>query len=206
MSTKSLRHCGLSVLLPFGLILGIGCAGKTGAAGSVDEAQIPTDSAALGTSSGSSVSIRFAINVDGDVKGPIYVLLHGEDDQLGWVKVFRDGERIYFRERCEIEDCGVPVAVCGAAIPLVRNIAGGGDRSSVEFVWDGMTSVLDPLSGCESRHPAPPGSYMAQFCFSREAEIEGDGDPARAVPGRLIRPMCMEKPFTLLEQEVILRI
>ena len=47
---------------------------------------------------------------------------------------------------------------------------------------------------------------MARFCYSCEAEFEGDSDPTRAVPGRLTRPTCTDKPFTLLEQEVVLRI
>ena len=206
MNRRWLRLRSFSVLLPFALIVGIGCGGKARPPKSLDEPQSPTDSADLGTDSGPFASIRFAIEVDDDVVGPIYVLLNEEDDQMGWVKVFRNGERIYFRERCEIEDCGVPVAVCGAAIPFVKDIAGGGDRRTIEFVWDGMTSVLDPLSGCETRQPAPPGDYIARFCFSREAEFEGDGDPTRAVPGRVIHPTCVEKPFTLHEQQVVLRI
>lgn len=188
VNRRSLRYGVSSVLLALGLILGIGCAGRTGAGKLVD------------------LSIRFAIEVDDHTAGPIYVLLNGGDGQLGWVTAFQDGERIYFRERCEIADCGAPVAICGAAIPLIRNIAGGGDRGSIEFVWDGMTSVRDSLFGCETRRPAPPGEYIARFCFSREAVFEGDGDPTRAVPGRLTHPTCLEQPFTLLEKAVVLRL
>jgi hypothetical protein len=187
---KSMRpsRLALSLLFPFGWIAGIDCAGHTA------------------TAKSAAVSIRFAIEVDNDSPGPIYVLLNGSDAQLGWITVYREGERIYFRERCEIEDCGVPHAVCGAAFPEVRNIAGGGDRRSIEFVWDGMTSVRDSLSGCETRRPVSPGQYIARFCYSREAEVEGNGDPLRAVPGRLIDATCIEKPFTLLEREMVLRI
>ncbi len=205
MSREWLRLLGLAVLLPPALIFRIGCSGRGDPAESVDELQIPTDSADLGANYGPAVSIRFAIEVDGDVAGPIYVWLNREDDQLGWVKAFRDGERIFFRERCEIEDCGVPPAVCGAAIPLIRKIGGAGDRGTIEFVWDGMTSVLDPLSGCETRQSAAPGDYIARFCYSREAEFAGNSDPTRAVSGRLIHPKCVEKPFTLKEQQVVLR-
>jgi len=146
--------------------------------------------------------MRFVLEVGGDAPGPVYVLLNGEDGTVGWVRAFRDGERIFFRERCEIADCGVPAAVCGAAIPFIRNTAG----STIEFVWDGMTSVLDPISGCERRQRAPPGNYVARFCSSREAEFERGGDPTRAVPGRLVRARCVEKPFTLGEPEVRVRI
>lgn len=182
------RRLSLSLLVPFGWTTGINCAGHTGVAKSA------------------AVSIRFAIEVESDSPGPIYVLLNGSDAQVGWVTVYREGERIYFRERCEIADCGVPAAVCGAAFPEVRNIAGNGDRRSIEFVWDGMTSVRDSLSGCEIRRPASPGQYTARFCYSHEAELEGDGDPLRAASGRLIDATCLEKPFTLLEREIVLRI
>ncbi len=155
---------------------------------------------------GRRVAIRFAVEVASDVSGPIYVLLNGEDNQLGWIRAFRGPERVHFRERCEIEGCANRGVVCGAAISMIKNIANTAQTGMIEFVWDGMTSVVDALSGCETRQPAPPGDYIARFCFSREAEFEGDSDPTRAVPGRLIRPTCTDKPFTLLEEEVVLRI
>jgi len=130
----------------------------------------------------------------------VYVLLNREDAQLGWVTVFREGERIFLRERCEIEDCGVPAAVCGAAIPLIRNIAGTG---MIEVEWDGMTSVIDSISGCEMREPAAPGEYTARFCFSREARIDGAGDPTSAVPGGLIGATCHEQTFSLRQRQVV---
>ncbi len=186
MYKESLRSRGLSVLLLLAVILVAGCGGKTPAAET-------------------SASVRLAIEVDGEVAGPVYVLLSGEGDQLGWVRVSTGGERIYFRERCEVADCGAEPAICGAAIPMVKNIASDADNRSIEFVWDGMTSVIDSLSGCETRQPAPQGEYIARFCFSREAEPEG-ADPTRAVPGRLVGPTCVEKSFTLQEREVVLAV
>lgn len=203
MSIGTVRHDGLTVVSLVGLFLAAACAGRTGAAESAGDAEVGPDSAVVAARPGRSLSIRFAIEVNPGVAGPIYVLLSGEDAQIGWVKVFRGGQRIYFRERCEIEDCGAPPAVCGAALPLVRNIAGGQEQRSVEFVWDGTTSVVDSVSGCESREPASPGDYSAEFCFSREADVQGGGDPSRAVPGSLIRPTCSPKPFTLLDEEVV---
>ena len=183
----------LSVLLSLPLILVMGCTGKGD----------PADTESLGNPTESPASIRFAIEVDGNVAGPIYVALNDEDDQLGWVKASLNGRRVYFKERCDIEDCGAPAAVCGAAIPHIKDIAVGG--RSIEGNWNGMTSQVDPVSGCESRRPAPLGNYIARFCYSDEAEFEGD-DMTGAVPGRLIRPTCIEMPFTLQERQVVFRI
>jgi hypothetical protein len=203
MSAKTVGDGGSPVVLLVGLILAAACAGKPGAAGSAGDAEGAARSAAVDAMPRDSLSIRFAIQVNPDEAGPIYVLLNGEDGQIGWVKVFRGGQRIYLRERCEIEDCGAPAAVCGAALPLIRNIAGGRGQRSVEYIWDGMTSVVDSVSGCESRDPAPPGDYSAEFCFSREADLQG-GDPTRGVPGRLVQPTCSRKPFALRDEEVVL--
>jgi hypothetical protein len=183
-------------------ILAMGCAG--GRSGSADQQQLAGDTADAGPQP-ASAGIRFAIELDGETAGPIYVQLNGEDGQVGWARASRDGERVYLRERCEIEDCGVDPAVCGAAIPLIRDIAGAGDGRGVEYLWDGSTSAIDATSGCESRRPALPGNYLVRFCYSREAEFEG-GDVARAAQGRLIDPTCVERAFTLDEQEVVLRI
>ena len=196
---------GFSVFLPTALALSVGCGGS-GQAGSDDENLDQADAAERNAASGGAVEIRFALEVAGDPSGPIYVLLNGEDNQLGWIRAFRGPERVHFRERCEIEDCANRGVVCGAAISMIKNIANTGQTGMIEFVWHGMTSVVDAVSECETRQPALPGDYIARFCYSREAEFEGDSDPTRAVPGRLIRPTCTDKPFTLLEQEVVLRI
>jgi len=182
------------------LILGLGCTGKPDQAEPVAEPQAPTDSVNLATSSGSATPIRFAIEVSSDSMRTVYVLLNREDSQVGWVTVFREGERIFLRERCEIEDCGVPAAVCGAAIPLIRNIAVAG---FIEVEWTGMTSVLDSITGCEVRQPAAPGEYTARFCFSRDARLEGEGDPTRAVVGRLVGATCTEQAFSLRQRQVV---
>jgi len=153
-----------------------------------------------------ATSIRFAIELADGVEGPMYVLLNQENDQPGWVRVSRDGEGIYLKERCEVPDCGVAAAVCGAALPFVRDLAGASGEKGIEFVWDLTTSVLDSASRCETRQPAPPGDYVARFCFSREATLEGQGDPTQAVMGRIAAPTCIDKPFTLQEQQVVLTI
>ena len=185
------------------LVAGLGCGGKVDRSEPAGVPQAATDSVNLATSSGSATPIRFAIEVGSDSMRTVYVLLNREDSQVGWVTVFREGERIFLRERCEIEDCGVPAAVCGAAIPLIRNIAGAG---IIEVEWTGMTSVLDSITGCEMREPAAPGEYTARFCFSRDARIEGEGDPTHAAPGRLVGATCIEKEFNLRLRQVVLGI
>jgi hypothetical protein len=179
------------------LTVGVGsaCAQRGGTAGAVQEAAGP---------------IRFAIEVGPEVTGPVYVSVSGSDGGPGWIRAFREGARVYLSERCEIADCGVPPAVCGAGIPLVRDLTAGGDRR-VELVWDGLTSTVDSVAGCETRRPAPPGSYVARFCYSREADVRSPATPppmgtAAATPGRLIRPTCEERPFTLADREAVLRL
>ena len=195
---------GFSVFLPTALALSIGCAGGGGQAEPDDESLDQADTTER--DAGQAVAIRFAVEVESDVSGPIYVLLYGEDSQVGWIRAFRGDERIYFRERCEIEDCANRGVVCGAAMSTIKNIGDGAQDGMVEFVWDGMTSGFEEVSGCEIRRPALPGDYIAQFCYSREAEFESGSDPTLGVPGRLLRPNCTEGPFTLLDREVVFRI
>lgn len=146
--------------------------------------------------------ITFAIEV-ANAAGPVYVMLGGSDDQPGWVSVTGPAGRVYLRERCEIEDCGAPPAVCGAALPVIRNIGAGAAVRRVELTWDGMTSELDVDARCERRRPAPPGAYVARFCHAREADLEGT---APVQSGRLVRPTCVDRPFTLRERRVTLTI
>ena len=187
-------------------MLGFGCTRQGTPRPSADEPQPPPDSVQRPRLSQAPGSVRFAIQIDREAVAPIYVLLNEEDDQPGWVKVFRNDERIYLRERCEIPDCGVTPAVCGAAIPLVKNIKGDAGLSSIEFAWDGLTSVTDPGTGCETRQPAGSGDYVSRFCFSRTAEFEPGSDTGRAAPGSLVEPTCVEIPFTLQQPQVVLRI
>ena len=203
-STRQERR-GLSVFLLTALVLSVGC-GESGArAESIGERP---DQSAVRVTAGESdqeVVIRFAIEVASNVAGPIYVLINDENDQPGWIRAFRGADRVYFRERCDIEDCARRAIVCGAAMPMIKNIASQAQIGLTEFIWDGTTSVVDTVSGCETRQPALSGNFIARFCYSREAEFEGDSDLALGVPGRLVRPTCVEKPFTLLDREVVLR-
>jgi len=193
------KRCrGFMVPLACALITAIAC----GANANVDRRTTPSDSTALATNEGTSV--RFAIELSGTVNGPFYVSLSDAGDQPGWVRAFRGGQRIFLLPRCDIEDCGAPPAVCGAALPVVLDLARVPDRS-IEFVWDGMTSVIDTVIGCETRQMALPGEYLARFCYSSEAELESGSDPTRPSPGRLVRPQCVDMSFGLADREVVLR-
>lgn len=179
-----------------------------------DDGQDPPIDAAIAIDSARQIDggplpevMRFAIEVQNDIPESIYVQLNLEDGQPAWVVASMGGERVYFDERCDIEDCVDPSGVCGAALPQVRDITGGDYTGSIELFWAGETSVLDEVDGCERRELAPPGDYVAQFCFSLQAMIEGPGDPTDAVPGRLIDPVCVDQPFSpFVDDEVVYQI
>jgi hypothetical protein len=119
--------------------------------------------------------------------------------------VFRNGERVYLSERCDIVDCGAPPAVCGAPVELVRDLTLHPQRH-IDFLWDGRTNFVDSAANCELRRSAPHGYYVARFCYSREAEFGAGGDPRGDVPGRLVRPTCVDRGFTLQDSLVTLTI
>ena len=146
------------------------------------------------TTSHDVAALRFSLDASGSGPSPLYVQVATAGDQPGWIRVTHaDGRPVYLKPRCEIADCGKPAAVCGAAIPLVRDISSIG---RVEFAWDGTDSVLDSAAGCEIRQPATPGNYVASFCYSRKAETTGDGNPASGIQGSLVTPVCRDVLFT----------
>lgn len=149
-------------------------------------------------------SIRFVIEAGEGTTAPVWIALHHSGGGVGWVQVTLEGARVHLQERCDVEDCGVPPAVCGMAVPMVRNLTAGGERRA-EFVWDGLTSVVDSTARCETRRPAPPGTYVARFCYAREAQLQG-GDPARGAQGVMVSPECVERSFTLTSREVVVRL
>jgi hypothetical protein len=142
--------------------------------------------------------IQFSIDASRVQGAPFYVMVNGDSDQPGWVTVIGSGGRAFFRERCDIADCGVPPVVCGAGIPVIQNIGPGATSRSITTAWDKTTSVIDNVLQCERRQPAAPGPYVARFCYSREAEM-ADGKPTA-----LLKPTCVERPFTLDDRQVTL--
>lgn len=143
----------------------------------------------------------FALNVATGATGPMFVQVTNQEDQPGWIHVSHaTGGRVYLRARCDIPDCGKPPAVCGAAMPIVRDIA---VARRVEFVWDGMESVLDTVAGCESRQRAPAGAYIASFCYSGIASLQGGGDVKTGTVGLVQEPICTDVPFAIPGTNVV---
>lgn len=145
------------------------------------------------TTPADSVPTRFILEA-GNTTAPLFIRVATDDAQPGWISITHaDGRRLYLNSRCDIGDCGKPPAVCGAAIPIVRDIATTG---SIEFTWDGLDSSLDATSGCERREAAAAGAYVASFCYARSASVTGTGNPATGVQGTLNQPACATVPFT----------
>ena len=141
-------------------------------------------------------AVRFRLTLGADVEPPVYVQVVGQDAQPGWVRVARSGERIYLRERCEVPDCGASPAVCGASVPVVRDVVARGATRTIDVEWDGAMSFVDPASRCERRTPVPAGDYVATFCYSRQVELAGGSDGAD-LQGVLRQPTCRDVPFSL---------
>lgn len=146
---------------------------------------------------------RFAVEVAEGAESPLYVAVVTESEPLGWLRVFRRGERVYMEPRCEIPDCGEEPAVCGAALPMVREVSGSGPGAAVEYVWDGTESTFTGADGCEGRRPAPEGEYVARFCYATRAAIEGEGVATAGVMGHLVDPTCVERSFRFPEDDEV---
>lgn len=146
-------------------------------------------------------TIRFAIEVANDVPESIWVQLNSEDGQPAWVVASSGDTRIYFEERCGIPDCDQPSGVCGAAMPMVRDITDAGFEGVIDLHWTGKTSLVDTSDDCERREHASFGDYAATFCWSLQAEVTGEGDPAEGVAGTLINPICRDVRFTLPDDD-----
>ncbi len=180
-----------------------GCHGDNSAASGVDAAEADAQAVTIDGStdaSGQATGVRFHIDAFNDVPESIYVQLNEQDGQPAWITVTRDQERIYLMERCEIAECDIPTGVCGAALPRVQDFTAGMSTGSVEFIWDGNTSVIDVAEGCERRPPAPDGAYVATFCWSLSAVLdEGGGDPtsSEGAAGNVVNPTCSDVSFEL---------
>ena len=188
------------------ITLFLGCAGSGGQAETGRENSSRISQINANIESLPSGMVRFTLERPPRTADAVYVSINDEGGQPGWIRVFHGTDRIYLKERCEIEDCGRRAVVCGMAIPMIQQIGEGAGSGSVEVIWDGTTSVFNSTSGCEIRQPSPEGQYKARFCYAFEAEFEPTSDPAQPVPGRLIQPTCVEQSFTLPTSEIGLRL
>lgn len=185
------RRCCSTVLIS-GLSLLSACTGPIGST---------SDSSRAGS------GVRFALEVREGAHPPVFVYVNTESQPVGWLGVLQNGVRIALEPRCDIQDCGRPGAVCGAAVPLVRRIADRNAAGRIEYAWDGTTSTIEEVGACERRVMAPEGQYSARFCYSHEADIEGGGGgaPEGAVMGQLPELTCVERAFRLgRDAEVVL--
>jgi hypothetical protein len=151
-------------------------------------------------------NFQFAISVDSGVRDPVYVLRRTTTDQPGWIEVFNDNQRVYLLERCDIEICGQNSGVCGQTVPFIENLTSPKSSGSIVLDWDRYTSKLDSTLGCEIRTKVKTDNLHARFCYSPTAEIEGEWDDEGAGEGRLIGPICLQKEFSLSEENLILKI
>lgn len=187
----SAARVGYAVLLPT-VLLAAQCARQepvTGAASAPAPAVPAQPAPARG--------VRFALRVPAGGTAPVFVQVTGTNHQPEWITVARGGQRVFLLPRCDVETCGGSRGVCGAAIPMVRDLTAG--SRTIAFQWDGTTSVLDPSTRCQTRGAAPAGAYVARFCwgrgatFMRGAAAAGAGDRA----GEVAAPVCREVPFVL---------
>jgi hypothetical protein len=188
------------------ITLYLGCAGSGGQAETERDDSLGIDQIDPGIESLPPGMVRFTLEPSPGTTDAVYVSINDAGGQPGWIRVFRGTDRIYLKERCEIEDCGRQAAVCGAAIPMIQQIWRSASSGSVEVIWDVTTSVIDSTSGCEIRQASPEGEYRARFCYAHEAEFEPTSNPQQPTPGRLIQPTCVEQIFILPTSEVSLRL
>jgi hypothetical protein len=169
-----------------------GGASTDGATSSADAAPGPAPDA------GAPAGVRFVLRVTNDVPESIWVQVSDAAGQPGWLTLEHAGERFFIAEMCEFETCdGPPEGVCGAALPMVRDITGGTARGEHVLEWDGIASRPDRDGTCERRGPAPAGTWKATFCWGLAASVESSPVATEAVPGEVLRPVCVERHFEL---------
>ena len=191
----------LSAVLAATAVLSLACtAGTRDPAAGAESAATPSASVTTPSEYG---PVRFAITVGAQHREPVWVQVNDEGSQPAWVSVWRGSERIWLQERCELADCGQSPAVCGAGIPMVRNLGGDATDRTISLTWDGKTSVRAP-AGCEIRErvQASGGALRARICHSVSATREGGGG-AFMGPGRTANATCEERALSPLDSVVV---
>lgn len=110
----------------------------------------------------------------------------------GWVEILRDGEPLPIHDRCDVPACDDPDAgVCGIAFQSVRSLTRGDYGGSAWLTWDGRVRVPSADGSCRRTEAAPPGDYVARFCFGWTT------DEAPGGAGTIVTiPTCVEEPFS----------
>ncbi len=135
--------------------------------------------------------VSFGISYTTDIPESVWVQ-SGDDLGLpGWVDVRDDDDLpVWLFDRCDIPICDEGGGACGQALPQVLDVTQGGYGGQVFVTWDGHRRALVASGDCLERVPAPPGDYVARFCFGWSVTEPGPG-------GEVLDPWCEEVPFTL---------
>lgn len=191
------RSAGRAAALAFLAALAGGCVAN----------EAGEEAGSAGGGDGVPAEIRFAIEVEAGDHPPVLVQATSESRPVGWLRVLREGAPVHVEERCDIPDCDDPGgAVCGATIPTVREVAPADAEGTIAYLWDLTRSVID-ADQCERREPAPPGDYVARFCYGYSAEVDGDPAERWGALGRLTSPTCVDRAFRVgRDADVVLRI
>lgn len=171
-----------------------------------------SSASASGTPSASSAApaefgtVRFAIVARPTHREDVWVQVSDEGSQPAWITLMRGTERVWINERCELPDCGQEPAVCGAGIPMVRNVGGAAAERAIELTWDGRTSVR-ASAGCEMRErvQASAGALTARICWSARVERQGGGGPLMG-PGRVTGATCTDRQVTSRDTAIVVQV
>ena len=110
-----------------------------------------------------------------------------------WLSIYRGGTTIRKAKACEICSCDQcpNCPVCGAPCPTATEIASG---AHLDWTWSGLeypssTCPASPSDTCLAETVAPPGDYVAWFCWGTGF----DGTPP--CPAEVTDVVCAEVPF-----------
>ncbi len=119
----------------------------------------------------------------------VYVQSRGSMGYPDWVRVWRDGEQVRIFDSC-LPTCdgrtdGSCADVGGVTSIMVDNLMGTAYAN-----WDGYLYEYNERSTCETRTPAPDGTYQVEMCFGYALHGVDGGD-------WVTDPTCVTQEFTL---------
>ncbi|MCA9540473.1 MAG: hypothetical protein KC620_16350 [Myxococcales bacterium] len=146
----------------------------------------------------------FRLRINNDIPESIYAQIALDGARAPWVTVTHEGAEIWMGERCALQRCGQPDPVCALSGPMVRDVTEGDFQGEITFAWDGTMSEVDAVANCENILPAPPGAYVARFCYGFQADFASEDDAGqRDRAGTVANPQCHDVAFTLPDDEVV---
>lgn len=154
----------------------------------------PADDAGAGDAGGGGIRLR--LELTDDVAGDVFIQLSDVVDQPGWVRLSHDGQRYPFTVPCGTE-CGTPGFQCGAAIPIVLQLADDALTATYETEWDGRVALRDAENDCSTQGPAPEGDWIATFCWGTSYTPQGEPLGDGRLPGEIQGEICTDVAFQL---------